>query len=104
GAGSLRAAVNGEALGESGKFGAVGWPGCGIQGETEPNVYIKQQGARGIAEVGLRTGVPTIFGVITPSDLEQALARAGEGSANKGYEVTLSAITMANLNRRLPEL
>ena len=91
-------------LAESGKYDAVVCLGCVIQGETDHNVYINQQAARGIAEVGVRTGVPTIFGVITPNDLDQALARAGEGTANKGYEVTLSAITMANLNRRLPEL
>jgi 6,7-dimethyl-8-ribityllumazine synthase len=91
-------------LAESGKYDAVICLGCVIQGETDHNMYINQQAARGIAEVGLRTGVPAIFGVITPNDLDQALARAAEGSANKGYEVTLSAIAMANLNRRLPEL
>jgi len=91
-------------LAESGKYDAIICLGCVIQGETDHNMYINQQVARGIAEVGLRTGVPAIFGVITPNDLDQALARAAEGSANKGYEVTLSAIAMANLNRRLPEL
>ena len=91
-------------LAESGKYDAVVCLGCVIQGATDHNVYINQQAARGIADVGVRTGVPAIFGVITPNDLEQALERAPEGTANKGYEVTLSAITMANLNRRLPEL
>ena len=91
-------------LAESGKYDAVICLGCVIQGETDHNMYINQQAARGIAEVGLRTGVPAIFGVVTPNDLDQALARAAEGTANKGYEVTLSAIAMANLNRRVPEL
>jgi len=91
-------------LAESGKYDAVVCLGCVIQGETDHNLYINQQAARGIAEVGRRTGIPALFGVITPNDLDQALARAAEGTANKGYEVTLSAIAMANLNRRLPEL
>ena len=102
--GSFELPYTAKRLAESGRYDAVVCLGCVIQGETDHNVYINQQAARGIAEVGLTTGVPAIFGVITPADLEQALARAGEGTANKGYEVTLSAIVMANLNRRLPEL
>jgi 6,7-dimethyl-8-ribityllumazine synthase len=91
-------------LAESGRFDAVVCIGCVIKGETDHNEYINQQTARGIAEVSESTGVPVIFGVITPNSLEQAIARAGEGTANKGYEVTISAIVMANLKRRLAEL
>jgi 6,7-dimethyl-8-ribityllumazine synthase len=47
--------------------------------------------------------VPAIFGVVTVNNLEQALARAGEGTTNKGYEAAVAAITMANLKRRIPE-
>ena len=57
--------------------------------------------AQGLQEVSLKTGVPAIFGVLTPNSLEQALARAGEGSANKGYEAAQAAVVMANLRRKI---
>ena len=47
------------------------------------------------------TGVPAIFGVVTVNTLEQALARAEEGTTNKGYESAMAAVTMANLRRKL---
>lgn len=99
--GSFELAFAARRMAESGRFDAIVCLGCVIKGETDHNEYINQQAARGIAEVSEQTGVPAIFGVITPNSLEQAIARAGEGSANKGYEVTLSAIAMANLNKKL---
>ncbi len=88
-------------LAESGRFDAVICLGCVIKGETDHNDYINQQASRGIADVATSTGVPTIFGVLTPDTLEQALARSEEGTTNKGYEAVLSGVTMANLRRRL---
>jgi 6,7-dimethyl-8-ribityllumazine synthase len=99
--GSFELAFAARRLAESGQFDVVVCLGCVIKGETDHNDYINREAARGIAQVGEDTGVPAIFGVITPNSLEQALARVPEGPANKGYEVTLSAITMANLRRRL---
>jgi 6,7-dimethyl-8-ribityllumazine synthase len=87
----------------SGRFDAVICLGCVIKGETDHNEYINHATALGLEEVGARTGVPSIFGVVTVNSLEQALARAGEGTTNKGYESALAAITMANLRRRLVE-
>ena len=55
----------------------------------------------GIAEVGRRTGVPTIFGVLTVDTLEQAIERAGAKLGNKGREAAEAAIEMANLVRTL---
>ena len=101
--GAFELAFTARRLAQSGRFDAVICLGCVIKGETDHNDYINREAARGIAEVGETTGVPAIFGVITPNDLQQALARVPEGPANKGYEVTLSAITMANLKRRLAE-
>ena len=90
-------------LAESGRFDAVICLGCVIKGETDHDQYISQQTARGIAEVPQATGVPTIFGVLTPNTLEQALARAGERAGNKGHEAALSAVIMANLRKRLAD-
>jgi 6,7-dimethyl-8-ribityllumazine synthase len=88
---------------ETGRYDAVVCLGCVIKGETDHNEYINHATATGLQDVGARTGVPAIFGVVTVNSLEQALARAGEGSTNKGYEAALAAITMANLRRRLVE-
>jgi 6,7-dimethyl-8-ribityllumazine synthase len=74
-----------------------------IKGETDHNEYINHATATALQEVGARTGVPAIFGVVTVNSLEQALARAEEGSTNKGYESAVAAVTMANLCRKLAE-
>ncbi len=88
---------------ETGRYDAVICLGCVIKGETDHNEYINHATAIGLEEVGARTGVPAIFGVVTVNSLEQALARAGEGTTNKGYECATAAVTMANLRRRLSE-
>jgi 6,7-dimethyl-8-ribityllumazine synthase len=91
-------------LAGSGRFDAVVCLGCVIKGETSHNEYISHHVARGIGDVSLQTGVPVVFAVITPNTLEQARARAGDGERNKGYEGAVTAIVMANLNRRLRSL
>lgn len=53
--------------------------------------------SKGIATVGLQTGVPVLFGVVTTENIEQAIARAGSKAGNKGYDCALSAIEMVNL-------
>jgi 6,7-dimethyl-8-ribityllumazine synthase len=88
---------------ETGEYDAILCLGCVIRGETDHNEYINHQAARGIAEVSEQTGVPAIFGVLTPNNLEQALARAEEGTTNKGYEAAITGVIMANLRRRLAE-
>lgn len=88
---------------ETGNYDAVICIGCVIKGETAHDEYINNQVARGIAEISEQLNVPTIFGVITPNNFEQAVARAGEGTANKGYEAAATAIVMANLRKRFAE-
>jgi 6,7-dimethyl-8-ribityllumazine synthase len=85
----------------SGRYDAVVCLGCVIKGETDHDVYINQATAKGIAEVATATGVPAIFGLVTTNDLEQALARAEDGTTNKGYEAALAAVVMGNLRRKL---
>jgi 6,7-dimethyl-8-ribityllumazine synthase len=101
--GSFELPYAAQRLAETGRYDAVVCLGCVIKGETDHNEYINHATALGLEEVGARTGVPAIFGVVTVNSLEQALARAGEGTTNKGYESALAAITMANLRRRLVE-
>jgi 6,7-dimethyl-8-ribityllumazine synthase len=68
--------------------------GCVIQGETPHFDYICQAVAYGITEVGLKTGKPVIFGVLTTLNKQQALDRAGGKYGNKGEEAALTAIQM----------
>jgi 6,7-dimethyl-8-ribityllumazine synthase len=84
-------------LAKSKKYDAVICLGAVIKGDTPHNEYIASETAKGIAMVGMETGIPVIFGVITTDNLEQALERAGTKSGNKGAEAALSAIEMANL-------
>ncbi len=88
-------------LAESQRYDALVCLGAVIRGQTAHFDFIAAEAARGIAQVGLDTGVPTAFGVITPDNLEQALDRADGSRGNKGYDAALTAIEMANLNRRL---
>ena len=89
-------------LAESGSYDAVICLGCVIRGKTPHFEYVAGQSARGIAEVGLSTGVPTTFGVITADTLEQSVERAGAKSSNKGVDAALCAIELTNLLRQLP--
>ena len=57
--------------------------------------------SKGVATVGLNTGVPTLFGVLTTDNIEQAIERAGTKAGNKGYDVACSAIEMVNLMKEL---
>src|SRR3972149_1231866 len=81
-------------LAESGLYDAVICLGCVIRGQTPHFEYVAGQAARGIAEGGLATGVPTTFGVITADTLEQAVERAGAKSGNKGVDAAVSAIEL----------
>jgi 6,7-dimethyl-8-ribityllumazine synthase len=84
------------AFAESGSYDAVVCLGAVIRGETPHFEFISAETARGIGQVAADTGVPVVFGVITPNTVEQALDRAG-GKADKGYDAVVSAIEMANL-------
>ncbi|BBO16389.1 6,7-dimethyl-8-ribityllumazine synthase [Candidatus Brocadia pituitae] len=82
---------------ETRKYHALICLGAILRGETPHFDYVANESAKGIAHVGISTGVPTIYGVITTETLEQAINRAGAKTGNKGAEAALSAIEMANL-------
>lgn len=71
--------------------------GCVIRGETPHFDYVCDQANLGLGEVARSSDIPLTFGVLTTDDRAQALERAGEGTANKGYEVTLAALQMVAL-------
>jgi 6,7-dimethyl-8-ribityllumazine synthase len=86
---------------QSGKYHALICLGAVMRGETPHFDYVSNESAKGIAHVGLSTGIPTIYGVITTETLEQAINRAGAKTGNKGTEAALSAIEMANLSDQI---
>jgi 6,7-dimethyl-8-ribityllumazine synthase len=75
--------------------------GCVIKGETPHFDYICNAVANGIANVGIKHTKPVIFGVLTTSNQEQALDRAGGKHGNKGDEAAITAIKMADLLKNL---
>lgn len=79
------------------KYDAVICVGAVIRGDTSHYDYVCNEVSKGVASVGLATGVPVLFGVITTENIEQAIARAGSKAGNKGYDCALSAIEMVNL-------
>ena len=84
-------------MAESKKYDAVICVGAVIRGDTTHYDYVCNEVSKGVAQVGLNTGVPVLFGIITTENIEQAIARAGSKAGNKGYDCALSAIEMVNL-------
>jgi 6,7-dimethyl-8-ribityllumazine synthase len=75
-----------------------------IRGETSHFDYICAEASRGIGQVGLEFNIPVLFGVLTTENLEQAIARSGSGSSNKGRETALAAVEMAKLYKEMATL
>ncbi len=86
---------------QSGDFDAVIALGVVIRGDTPHFDYVAGQAAAGIMNASIQTGVPILFGVITADNIQQATARAGEKSDNKGFEAARSAVEMVNLFREM---
>ena len=84
-------------LAESGRYDAIICLGAVIRGSTPHFDYVAGEVSKGVAKVGLDTGVPTIFGILTTDSIEQAIERAGTKSGNKGWQAAEAAIEMANL-------
>jgi 6,7-dimethyl-8-ribityllumazine synthase len=88
-------------LARSGEYDAVICLGCLIKGDTMHFEYIAHACTTGIAQVALDTGLPVAFGVLATLDEAQAVARAGEGRDNKGWEATQAALEMVAVLARL---
>jgi len=95
--GSFELALAAKRLIATGRYDAVVCLGVLIRGATAHFEYVANEAAKGIAQVGLESGIPVTFGVITSDTLEQALERAGSKSGNKGAEAALAALEMSNL-------
>jgi 6,7-dimethyl-8-ribityllumazine synthase len=86
---------------ESGRYGGVACLGAVIRGETDHYDYVCAEAASGIARVGLDTGVPCAFGVLTVENMDQALARTGGGKRHQGEDAARAVLRMAELRAEL---
>ncbi len=88
-------------MASSKKYDAVICLGAVIRGATPHFDYVSSEVTKGVAKVGLDSGIPTIFGVITADTIEQAIERAGAKAGNKGWDAAVTALEMANLLRNI---
>ena len=90
-------------LGQGGRHAAIICLGAIIKGDTDHYDHVASGAASGIAQAGLTSGVPTIFGVLTCETMEQAINRTGGKAGNKGFEAAVTAIEMVNLLKKMNE-
>ena len=95
--GAFELPVVAKAMAETGRYNAVICLGAVIRGETDHYQMVAGQSASGIASVGLATGIPAIFGVLTADNMDQAVNRAGGKSGNIGSNAAAAAIETARL-------
>ena len=84
-------------MADCGKYDAVICVGAVIRGATSHYELVVNETTKGIAQIGMKSDIPVLFGVIATENIEQAIERAGSKEGNKGYECALGAIEMANV-------
>ena len=99
--GAFEIPIAAKKMAESGKYDAVLCLGAVIRGSTTHYDYVCNEASKVVAQVGLQTGVPTIFGVVTTENIEQAIERAGTKAGNKGADAAMAAMEMASLLGKL---
>jgi 6,7-dimethyl-8-ribityllumazine synthase len=95
--GSWEIPLMAQKLAASGRWDAVICLGTIIRGDTPHFDYVAAEAAKGVAQAGMQTGVPVIFGIVTADTLEQAIDRAGVKAGNKGFDAAMAAVELANL-------
>ena len=86
---------------ETGRYDAVIAIGAVIRGSTPHFDMVASEVSKGVAQVGLQSGIPVAFGVLTTDTIEQAIERAGTKAGNKGVDVAMGALEMVSLLERL---
>lgn len=89
-------------LAASGRYDAVICLGAVIRGATPHFDYVAAEVAKGVGQVGLASGMPVVFGVLTTDTIEQAIERAGTKAGNKGADAAMAAMEMVSLLKALP--
>lgn len=99
--GAFEIPVIAQKMADSGKYDAIICVGAVIRGSTSHYELVVNETTKGIAQVGLKSGIPVLFGVIATENIEQAIERSGTKAGNKGYDCALSAIEMVNLMKQM---
>jgi len=99
--GSFEIPLVAQKLAQTKKYDAVICLGTVVRGATPHFEYIAAEVTKGIAKIGLETGLPIGYGIITADNLEQAIERAGTKAGNKGFDAAVNAIEMANLLKNI---
>lgn len=84
-------------MANSGKYDCIITLGAVIKGSTPHFDYVCAEVSKGVAHIGLESNIPVIFGVLTTNSIEEAIERAGTKAGNKGFDVAMTGIEMANL-------
>lgn len=95
--GSFEIPLTAKKIAESGKYSTVICLGAVIRGDTPHFEYVAAEVSKGIARIGLETGMPIIYGVLTTDTIEQAIERAGTKAGNRGFTAALDALEMIDL-------
>ena len=95
--GAFELPVVAQKMAQTGRFDVVTCLGCIVRSDTPHFDYVAGESSKGIARVGLDTGVPITFGVITADTVDQAVQRAGIKSGNRGWDAGMNAVEMASL-------
>ena len=102
--GSFEIPLIAKKMAQKDKYHAVICLGAVIRGSTPHFEYVSAEVSKGIALVGMESGIPVIFGVVTTDTLEQAIERAGTKAGNKGWAAAVAAMEMANLLESLDKI
>ncbi len=95
--GAFELPIVAQKMAQTGRFDVVTCLGCIVRSDTPHFDYVAGESSKGIARVGLDTGVPITFGVITADTVDQAVQRAGVKSGNRGWDAGMNAVEMASL-------
>ena len=99
--GAFEIPLTAKKMAETGKYDAIVCLGAVIRGATPHFEMVANETTKGIAQIGLQSGTPVIFGVLTTDSIEQAVERAGTKAGNKGFEAVTTAIEMINLLKHI---
>ena len=91
-------------MARQGTYDAIICLGAVIRGATSHYDYVCAEVSKGIATVSLAADIPVMFGILTTESIEQAIERAGTKAGNKGFDVALGAVEMANLSDSLKKV
>jgi 6,7-dimethyl-8-ribityllumazine synthase len=95
--GAFEAPFAARVLAGTGRYAAIVALGAVVRGSTAHFDHVCYAASQGLTRVGLDTGVPCAFGILTCDTLEQAWARAGGDVGNAGADAADAAVALVNL-------